>query len=387
MGLITEPLAVLAVLLGAVAAADALGRTRWGRPLGGALIVILLGALLANLRIVPPAGDGGPVYDAIFTIVTPAAIFLILLDANLRALRRAGGVLLAAFLIGSAGTALGVFAASVLTPAREMVGASFAPLGGMFAATYIGGSANFNAVALEYGVMQQGVLYASAVVADNVATTVWALFTLVMPVLLYRTGLFGASGDRRRASEAGETPAGVATVEGVLGYALPALLAMSAIAVSNALAAWLKGVGVAVPSSLIVTTLALATAQIPGVERLTHAKPLGLLASFLFLAVVGASADIGALIAAGRLGLVLLAFVGITIGVHGLVAMAGGWLLRCEPEGVAIASNANIGGATSAFALAEALRREDLVLPAVLLGSLGNALGTYAGFAMAALLR
>jgi uncharacterized membrane protein len=45
-----------------------------------------------------------------------------------------------------------------------------------------------------------------------------------------------------------------------------------------------------------------------------------------------------------------------------------------------VASQANVGGATSALALARSLGRSDLVLPAVLIGSLGNALGTFIAF-------
>ena len=47
---------------------------------------------------------------------------------------------------------------------------------------------------------------------------------------------------------------------------------------------------------------------------------------------------------------------------------------------IAIASQANIGGGASAIALAESFNRKELILPAILVGSLGNALGTYLGF-------
>ena len=45
-----------------------------------------------------------------------------------------------------------------------------------------------------------------------------------------------------------------------------------------------------------------------------------------------------------------------------------------------------IGGSTSALALARSLGRGDLALPGILVGALGNALGTYLGFLTAALL-
>ena len=49
-----------------------------------------------------------------------------------------------------------------------------------------------------------------------------------------------------------------------------------------------------------------------------------------------------------------------------------------------LTSLANIGGSTSALALAKSLGRGDLMLPAILVGALGNDVGTYLGFRTAA---
>jgi uncharacterized membrane protein len=255
----------------------------------------------------------------------------------------------------------------------------------MYAGTYIGGSANFNAVALDTGVMRETGLYTAAVVVDNVMTTVWMLATLAMPAALLATGRFGAPGDRRRREPAAHVMSGP-PITGVLGLAIPAAMAVVAVALSNLLSAGLDRAGLHVPPALVVTTLALVVAQAPGVDRLVEAKPLSLFAAFLFLAVVGASADLAALVEAGRLGLTLLAFVAVLIATHGVILIGAGWLLKADPAVIAVASNANIGGGTSAFALAEGLKRDDLVLPGILMGSLGNAIGTYAGFAIVALL-
>ena len=73
-------------------------------------------------------------------------------------------------------------------------------------------------------------------------------------------------------------------------------------------------------------------------------------------------------------------FVSTIVLVHGLIVFGLAALLRLDPVMAAVASQANIGGGTSALALARSLGRADLVLPAVLVGSLGTALGTYLGF-------
>jgi uncharacterized membrane protein len=76
-------------------------------------------------------------------------------------------------------------------------------------------------------------------------------------------------------------------------------------------------------------------------------------------------------------------FVALALLVHGLVLFGVGRLLRLSPETLAIASSANVGGTLTILPIARGLRRMDLLLPGILVGSLGNAIGTYAGFMMA----
>jgi uncharacterized membrane protein len=110
-------------------------------------------------------------------------------------------------------------------------------------------------------------------------------------------------------------------------------------------------------------------------------------AVYLFLTVIGAFCDVHALASLGTLGLVLLAFTAVTVLVHGIIVFGAAWLFRMDLDGAAVASQANVGGSTSALALAKSLGREDLILAGILLGSLGNAIGTFLGFAVVGLVR
>jgi len=138
---------------------------------------------------------------------------------------------------------------------------------------------------------------------------------------------------------------------------------------------------------LILTTLALVLAQFNAVRRLRGSRVAGWMAVMIFLAVIGALCDVAALARMGDLGARLAVFVTIVVGIHGLIVFGGSTLLRMDPVIAAVASQANIGGSTSALALARSLGRSDLVLPAILIGSLGNGLGTYLGFLVSAWLR
>ena len=79
-------------------------------------------------------------------------------------------------------------------------------------------------------------------------------------------------------------------------------------------------------------------------------------------------------------------FVTVLVVVHAVVVFGAARVLRIDPDVAAVASQANIGGGTSALALARSLGRGDLELPAILVGAVGTALGTYVGFAVAAAL-
>jgi uncharacterized membrane protein len=72
--------------------------------------------------------------------------------------------------------------------------------------------------------------------------------------------------------------------------------------------------------------------------------------------------------------------------IHGILIFTMGYLLKQDKDIVSIASQANIGGTATALALAKSLKRNELVLPGILVGALGNAIGTYIGILVAEML-
>ncbi|MDQ2659596.1 MAG: DUF819 family protein, partial [Verrucomicrobiota bacterium] len=271
----------------------------------------------------------------------------------------------------------------LLEPQKHGVADAFA-VGGMFTGTYIGGSVNLNAVALQYGVTKSGTLFAAINAADNIVTTIWIVVTMLLPRFLQRRWPRKIPSGAANPATAGAT-ANLETHEPVRVTDLALLLALGlgSLFVSQAISAWLPSV----PYVLTLTTVALLLAQLPLIQKLRGARLLGYFTVLLFLAVVGAYCDIPALLANGSVALTLLAWGAIIIGIHGLIIFGLGALFRQDWATISIASNANIGGATTAGVLATAIGRDDLRLPGILAGSLGNALGTYAGLLVAVWLR
>ena len=380
--MISAPLPLIAALVALVALAEWLARRTFLRHLGAALLVIVLTAVAANVGLLPTYGPDTKVYAAIFDYLAPLGIFWLLLLVDLRSLREVGGPTLALFLIGAVGTVAGALIAAAAVGGRAALGPFHHAIAGMYVGTYIGGSVNFNAVALSYRVVTDGALYAAAAAVDNAMTTVWMAATVALPRLL--APLWPAPAATAETAESPSTHLPVddeIETTAVFDASVVIALGVAAVAGSDAAAAWLgAALGFQVPSALILTTVALVLAQVPTVQRLRGARFLGLFAVYLFLAVIGALCDLGALARSGGLALTLCAFVAILIAVHALVTFGAARLLKIDPATASVASQANIGGSTSALALARSLGRGDLELPAILVGSLGNALGNYLGF-------
>ncbi|MEZ5417506.1 MAG: DUF819 family protein [Vicinamibacterales bacterium] len=138
------------------------------------------------------------------------------------------------------------------------------------------------------------------------------------------------------------------------------------------------------PRVLWLSTIALGLAHVPRVTRLNGAVVLGHYLLLLFLASNGAKSVVARIVDVGP---AIFYFAAGTVAIHGALIFGIGLLFTRDADLLSIASQANVGGATSAMALAGARRRLDLILPAVAAGMLGNALGNYAGIAVAHLLR
>lgn len=388
--MVSADIYILAVLSLLIAASEWLVRRTWLKHVGSALLVILLTAIIANLGALPTTSTAeAPVaaYDWIFGVVAPLSIIWLLLKVNLREVLKAGLPILALFLIGSMGTVAGVLAGMWVVDGAESIGPLYSALGGMFTGTYTGGSVNFNAVALHYDVMREGILFGGAVVVDNIITTIWIIVTLALPRLL--APLWRRQASLEAPAERAEVLLGIEEDTETLhplDLGLVLGIGFGGLWVSDVFAARLALWGVPVPSILILTALALLLAQVPAIARLRGARMLGMYAVYLFLAVIGAFCDFGALAEIGQLGITLLIFATTIALVHGIITFVAAWLMRIDLDIAAVASQANIGGGTSALALARSLGRDDLVLPAVLIGSLGLAMGTFLGFWVAGML-
>jgi uncharacterized membrane protein len=184
------------------------------------------------------------------------------------------------------------------------------------------------------------------------------------------------------AADAAELPHQVERLD-VAGLLFSLALAFTLAAAGSAIAALL---GTPQFSILVTTALTLVFATLlPGaVKRLSGHVEAGNVMMFIFLASVGATADIWELVAVGP---VLFVFAAIIISVHLLILFAIGKWLRMDLAELAVASAVCIGGPSSAAALASAKGWKDLLIPGVLAGSFGYAIGSFVGVGVTEWLR
>lgn len=381
--MIQSPIYIISFLLFLIFISEWLCKHTFLKYISSSLLVIILGAIVANLGWIPSASNASPLYDTIFQYVAPASIFFLLLGVNLKELRKAGMPMLVAFVLGSLGTVIGVSVALQLINYEEVFGVDYAAIAGMMTGTYTGGSANFNAVALHYGVVKDGAIYTGVVVADNIITAVWMVVTLSIPTLMSKlkpnkTEIRKDSGENLPNKEQESL--------NPMHLALILFIGVASMMVSNNLAEYASSLGLSIPSILILTTIALILAQLRRIQSISGARLLGMFSIYLFLVVVGAFCEISALVEVGTHAFDILLFTSMIVIIHGLFLIGCGWVLKTDWSIIAIASQANIGGASTALALAKSFNRNDLLLPAILAGSLGSGLGTYLGFLIAGIL-
>lgn len=382
--MIQSPLAVFAVLLGTIFfSIQITARFAWARRLSPVLWIIFTSAIVSNLGLIP---TDAPLYGTLVGVAVPFAVAVILFTVRLSDVRDAGTPMLAAFVLASIGTVLGVAAASLaLDPllSRALPGESW-KLAGPYTGTYIGGSLNFFALWTALDIRNPDLL-AAANAVDNL--TIFPLYTVWMVIPAWLAGRW-ATADRWKVHEGvgqaapGEPEAPRMDLSGVvtlvfLGFLVMAVSEWSKSSVIDRFAPW-------IPTILIVTTLALVVAQLPRVRHLGGASEVSDFAFYLFFAAVGAMIDF---YQAVILSPALFVYVTIIMGVHFTWIYGMGRLLRMDVGVLTIASVATKSGPPLVVPVCEAKGWKHLVLPGIVAGMLGYAVGNYVGWAAAVLVR
>jgi uncharacterized membrane protein len=346
-----------------------LGRWKGLAWLSPPLIALGLTAMLVNTGLLPSA-ENNAVYGFVAGPGLLVAIFLLLLQIDIGVFRRAGPQMMTLFAAGAAATSLGVAATLLFPWIGATLGDRYPILSGMYAATYIGGSINFNAVAAIFNVDRQGDSFAVAVAADNLMGSLWIAASILAAPLLRRLLPYKAAGnDAEIAAVQAAEPA---------DYAIAGASAAGAVLLSL----WLASTMPNIHPIIWLTAIALVAAQTPLRFIGQRLEPVAVVFLYLFIAAIGAEISIAALTYSGAVLLACILLITSAFIVHGIVIYAVCRFMRADPDVMIVASQAGIGGPPTVLAVADAIGRKDLRIPGVAAGLVGYAIGTYIGVGM-----
>mmetsp|Transcript_6977 Transcript_6977/g.7225 ORF Transcript_6977/g.7225 Transcript_6977/m.7225 type:complete len:511 (+) Transcript_6977:196-1728(+) len=402
-----------------------LEKTAVGRSLSGPVCAMLISATLTNLNILP---HNSIHLQQLTGFVVRLATPLLLLGADFNKIRRETGTLLTAFLLGSLCTVLGSTVAYILLLSRlNSVGLAEDgwKIVSALTAKNIGGGLNFMAVADALGVSPSTV--SAGLTVDNLAGLLYFPLISWLGTPYEGDEMKETETDREREREMSRTDTeshngeianenegdvsvetchlplvsddkiensigkdntqGRSLDEASLSVSLSVENVSTVLALSLAIVAVseLLGPSLGLPSTSLSTLLSVSLATLcPALlSPLTLSGDLiGRALLLLFFGAIGNSAGTLSSVLTNPDVPVLLLFNMLLYTIHVTTLLGVGHLLGMHRIDLLIASNANVGNAATASALASAKKWTSRLLPAMLVGTCGNAIGSLIGLCL-----
>lgn len=369
---------------------------RWASKISGAIVALLIAMVLANLGIIPTSCV---LYDDIvWGVIVPMAIPMLLLQCNLKRIWKETGRMLVLFFIGAAGTTAGAFLAFYLLKGLYVNVDDLARVASIMTGSYIGGGVNFAAMASQYAAGAD--VTAAATVADNLMMAAYFFVLIAISGSVFFRKRFKHPMIQEVESGAGVQEAKTQAAAfwsrkeiSLKDIALNVAYAVAVVFLSRLIAGLFDGFE---PNGLFtnfvvrflgsqyvwITTLSVLVATFADkqVKALNGSQEIGTYLIYLFLFVIGVPANIYTVITKSPL---LLALTTIMVITNMLFCFVGAKLLKYNLEDAVIASNANIGGPTTAAGMAISQGWTALVGPAMLIGTMGYVVGNYLGTVVA----
>ncbi len=391
-------LVLLAILCVIAAVSIYLEQTySWAGKITGCILALAFTMVLSNFRIIPAYDTVA--YDLVWSWVVPIAIPMLLFKADLRKVWKESGKVLGIYLLSGLGTIIGAFIAFFLL---QKAIPELYKLSAMMVGTYTGGSMNLVAMSDAFPLTDKTLL-GSAVVADNLFMGIYFVSLTIIPTIKFfkkhyshpyedEMEKYGTAGENKAAQFWAKKDISLLDVAKVIS------ISFVIVAISTELGKYIssfkpEGAGFFVElifglfgnKYLLLTTITAILATYTNVlAKISGAEEIGTFLIHIFFAVIGAPASIEIILKKAPW---LLVFCALIVVINMIITFIFGKIFRFSVEECCIATNANVGGPTTAAALAIARGWNKLVVPAMLVGILGYVIGNYYGLIVGNILK
>lgn len=267
-----------------------------------------------------------------------------------------------------------------------------AKISGMMIGVYTGGTANLMAIATALGVESELIVLTNTVEVVIGAVILLFLITGAKPLF----GLFMRPYELKGDSNHPELD--VSDYESYDGFfnrkGVPDLLRAFGIAVLIAGLGFgartlFEGNAGDTAMILTVTTLGILTSLVPRVNRISKSFQLGMFFIYMFCVIIASTADIAALFQEENVRMLINLFLFISLVIVGSLVIHSllSWIFGISVDEYIITSTALANSPPFVPVVAAALRNKEVVVPGVIIGVIGYAIGNYLGVAIAYLLR
>ncbi len=342
--------------------------------IGAVAVCYAVGLLIGNIGVLPK--EAAAVQDALTTAAIPIALPLIFFSLDVGRWRKTGGKSLLSF--GLETIAVIVTSAAGFLIFRGAIGAETSKLAGMLIGVYTGGTINLAAIGTALRTSPS--LYVAANTSDIVMSGLYLFFLITVGQRAIGAFLspYGGDGAPVKKTEIAD----YSSYEGIFSRGVfPPLLGAFLLAVLIAAAGasltlilpqeW--GIVLAI---LVITSLGIAASFVPGIRNIKKTYHLGQYFILVFCLAIGSMADLGKLATAmpSVIAYVSLAIFG-SMALH--VALCA--IFRVDTDTMIITSVAGICSPPFVPMIASALKNRDVIVPGIVTGIIGWAIGTYLG--------
>ena len=346
--------------------------------ISGAIMALIIALLLSNFNIIPLESK---VYDDVWGYVVPIAIPLLLFQCDIKKIWKESGRLAIIFLLSSVGTMLGAVVGFYLL--REYI-PTLNNIAGTMTASYIGGGVNFVAVQTALNLDKQ--LASALIVSDNLLMVLYFFVLIIIPTIPFFNKYFKREyrNDIKNMDDKKEIKRPITLEDVAFNFTISVLIVAVSFGFSDLILAEDRGyvINFLANKYILLTsiTVILATVFSNFFKKLIGSQEIGTFLIYIFFAVIGIPASIKSIVVNSPL---LLVFCAIMVIINMVITFAFAKLFNFSLEEAILVSNANIGGPTTATAMAISKGWTKYVAPVMLVGTLGYVIGTYAGLILA----